>query len=159
MCSGCSGDYYSDFRGHDGIPDESFERGLGSMRESHCGNWEEQSQEDSDFTLAMEGSRGFPRHEAPEECEIFVSETRITEVRVLRADKSVCMNGNSPGGGWKETARVRQRLPAATAKHYRTFTGAKLLFLSDRGALPFAFASFCFGFLVAALLGMLIVVR
>lgn len=155
MCSGCSGDYYSDFMDEERFPGEFCEEGMGGdMTEFHSGNEAEESQVARDFAV----SRRIPRRswdsETFEECAILVSESQITEIRVVRATGEAHRNEESVA--WDRPATQRSR--SATAKCYRTWAGARLLPLSRENALEIGFASFCLGVL-AALVGIWVVAR
>ena len=153
MCSGCSGDYYGDFKGQEGIPGES------DWIEFHFGNETEESQRAPDAWVDQDAPRNLPVAETREDYEIFVSETQITEVRVFRGDGSIGQDGMSRGAAWEETTLADERLRVATAKHYRTLVRARLLLPPDGSALRIKFASFCLGGLIGVLAAVWVLAR
>jgi hypothetical protein len=153
MCSGCSGDYYSDFSDQNGLSGED------DWIEFHYGNRVEGSQWAAESAVVQDAPHNFLRAETGEDCEFFVSMTDITEIRVFRADGRLRRDIENTGAPWANNARVRQRLQSVSAKRYRTVAGARLLLLPDGNALGIEFSSFVFGVLIAALMGMWVLAR
>jgi len=159
MCSGCSGDYYSDSTGQEQLSEDLREEVIGGVAADegdltlfHYGNSAAKSLGASDVRMIRGGQR-CPGPGTHEEYEIFVSERQITEIRVLRAAGSVRGYSENVIGACEQTEQVREHSEAATAKRYRTLVGATLLLLSDLRWFAIRFVPSGLAALVTALIG------
>jgi hypothetical protein len=103
MCSGCSGDYCSDFGAQQGDSADFRNEDLRGMDEksdraqSHSGNRAEESQGVSEVMGEKAAPPSFSERGTCEDYEIFVSESQITEIRIVWADAHARACGENVG--------------------------------------------------------------
>jgi len=132
MCSGCSGDYASDFEDSEGMTVES--GGANELEERFCeadesrslrctegtGDFEADSASESRYESRSEPTSG--TDDGLENCEVLVSATRIIEIRVFDAKRSyIC---SLEGKQASEVSARNNRSAGLSAKYYQTLRTA-----------------------------------
>jgi len=167
MCSGCSGDYYGDFNGQERFPEDCPEQEArsiddeGAVSPFRYGNLPEELEGAADFILGRATLHGFSEPATCEEYEIFVSESQITEIRILQEGQSVrgYRKYEDVGVAWEKRVQACERSRSPTAKCYRTLTRARLVPQSWQSASGICIRSICLAIFAAVFVAICAVAR